>query len=112
MVALSACSSGLGRITGDGVAGLSRAFLGAGTASVVVSLWRVADIVSRHQMEDFYRALQRPGVSRAEALREAQLRTIERLRRGEIRTPSGTPVPEHPLYWAPFVLVGDAAELP
>jgi CHAT domain-containing protein/tetratricopeptide (TPR) repeat protein len=107
LVTLSACNTGLGRLSGDGVLGLSRAFLYAGTPSLVVSLWRVADPVARRQMERFYAALGDGLSAKAAALRRAQLGTIADLRRGRLRTPSGRPLPEDPAYWAPFVLVGE-----
>ncbi len=107
LVTLSACDSGLGRVSGDGVFGLSRAFLAAGARSVVVSLWRVADEVARFQMESLYAALARSGVERSAALRAAQLATIRALRAGTLHTPSGRSIPESPAYWAPFVLLGE-----
>jgi CHAT domain-containing protein/Tfp pilus assembly protein PilF len=108
LVTLSACSTGLGRITGDGVLGLSRAFLHAGARSLVVSLWRVADNVGRPQMEAFYRELRRSGGNKAVALRRAQVETIRALRSGRVSTAAGQVLPEDPVYWAPFVLVGEA----
>jgi len=108
LVVLSACNTGLGQISGDGVIGLSRAFIYAGTPSVMVSLWRVADIVVKSEMEQFYRALKRTGGNKAAALRQAQLETLRRLRRHRLRGPSGKPLREHPIFWAPFVLIGEA----
>ncbi|MEX0879449.1 MAG: CHAT domain-containing tetratricopeptide repeat protein [Thermoanaerobaculia bacterium] len=108
LVTLSACSTGLGLVNGDGVLGLSRAFLYAGTPSVLVSLWRVADPVARFQMERFYRALIETGGDKAAALAGAQRETIARLRAGKIQTPSGRALSEDPLLWAPFILVGEA----
>ena len=55
-VALSVCDTGLGRLSGEGVVGLSGAFLYAGAAGVLVSLWPVADVVARTEMELSYRA--------------------------------------------------------
>ena len=81
LVTLSACNTGLGRVTGDGVTGLSRAFLYAGTPSVLVSLWEVADILAGPQMEGFYRRLRDNGGNKAAALRTAQLTTLRGLRR-------------------------------
>lgn len=107
LVTLSACDTALGPISADGVLGLSRAFLVAGARSVLVSLWRVADIPTRQQMEQFYRALARNGGDRAGALQEAQLATLQALRHGRLHTPSGRPIPESPAFWAPFVLVGE-----
>ncbi|MFN7975202.1 MAG: CHAT domain-containing protein [Acidobacteriota bacterium] len=106
LVTLSACETGLGRVTGDGIIGLARSFLGAGAASVVASLWSVADVSTRFQMERFYSELGQ-GVPKARALRHAQVATIDALRQGAIRTPSGRVLPESPFFWAPFVLIGD-----
>lgn len=108
LVVLSACNTGLGKINGDGVIGLSRAFVYAGTPSVIVSLWRVADIVASFEMEQFYSELKRNGGNKAAALRHAQVATLTMLRRKRLRTPSGKPLGEHPLFWAPFVLIGEA----
>ncbi len=107
LVTLSACDSGLGRISGDGVLGLSRAFLVAGAKSVLVSLWRVAEVPTRFQMESFYRALAENGGDRARALREAQLATLSALRQGTLQTSSGRVIAESPAHWAPFVLLGE-----
>lgn len=94
LVVLSACETGLGKeVRGEGLIGLTRAFLYAGTSSVVVSLWKVADQSTAELMIPFYKRL-RDGVGKAEALRQAQL---EMIRKGRFA---------HPYYWAPFVLVG------
>ncbi len=107
LVALSACDTGLGPISADGVLGLSRAFLVAGARSVLVSLWRVADLPTRFQMERFYRELAANHGDRALALRSAQLATLEALRGGALRTPSGRHLSDTPSNWAPFILVGE-----
>lgn len=107
LVTLSACNTALGHISGDGVAGLSRAFFAAGTPSVLASLWRVADVAGRFQMERFYRSLRSNGGDKAAALRQAQLDTLQRLRTKRLRIPSGKPLPEQPIFWAPFVLIGE-----
>jgi CHAT domain-containing protein len=108
LVTLSACETGLGLVTGDGVLGLSRAFLSAGAPSVIVSLWRVADPIARYQMERFYRSLIRTNGDKAAAIREAELDTIRALRASRLTAPSGRPLREDPRLWAPFVLVGEA----
>ncbi|RPH55509.1 CHAT domain-containing protein, partial [bacterium] len=93
LVVLSACESGLGReVTGEGLVGVTRAFLYAGAPSVVVSLWRVRDDTAPDLMLDFYQGLNQLG--KAEALRQAKLTMI------------GAGRHSHPYYWAPFVLVG------
>ncbi|MEM9806176.1 MAG: CHAT domain-containing tetratricopeptide repeat protein [Cyanobacteria bacterium P01_D01_bin.56] len=91
LVVLSACDTGRGRITGDGVIGLSRAFVAAGAPSLVVSLWAVPDAPTAELMTEFYRQLSL-GESKAQALRQAMLMTME--------------MHEHPVAWAAFTLVG------
>jgi CHAT domain-containing protein len=58
-------------------------------------------------MKHFYRALLSNGGRRAAALREAELATLRALRGGRLRTPGGRALPDHPLFWAPFVLIGE-----
>ncbi|HKQ60086.1 MAG TPA: CHAT domain-containing protein, partial [Candidatus Polarisedimenticolaceae bacterium] len=111
LVTLSACDSGLGRVTGEGMLGLCRSFLHAGAESVVVSLWGVSDLVGGYQMNRFYSSLAE-GQAPALALRRAQLQTLEALRRGELRTPSGRALPESPFLWAPYVLIGEGGTNP
>jgi CHAT domain-containing protein/tetratricopeptide (TPR) repeat protein len=108
MVVLSACRTGLGPVSADGVAGLSRAFFYAGSASVLTTLWDVADQPTAVLMPLFYQNLAH-GQSRALALRSAQLELITRLRTGRLRVPVGNslqPLPERPAYWAAFSLSG------
>lgn len=93
LVVLSACQTGLGRVTGDGVIGLSRAFLSAGARTVAVSLWSVSDAATAALMEAFYERYLRDG-DKASALRAA------------MREVRGRPGWESPRFWAPFVLVG------
>jgi CHAT domain-containing protein/Tfp pilus assembly protein PilF len=100
LVVLSACDTAAGRyVRGEGlVAGLPRAFLHAGAARVVVSLWPVDDRSSRDLMVRFYDGVMRRGEPPARALREAQLALWR----------DGRP----PRHWAPFVLQGDPRPLP
>jgi CHAT domain-containing protein/predicted negative regulator of RcsB-dependent stress response len=98
LVMLSACETGLGKEKrGEGVMGLTRAFMYAGAPTVGVSLWSVADKSTADLMTDFYRRLLSTGDSTTTsgALRGAQLAMI-----------SGKKY-SAPFYWAPFVLVGD-----
>lgn len=92
MAVLSACDTGKGQIAGEGVIGLARAFLKAGTPTVVTSLWAVPDAPTARLMEVFYRELL-AGRDRADALRRAQL---------ELRQDY-----PNPYYWAAFVLIGE-----
>jgi len=75
--------------------GLTRAFLYAGTPSLVVSLWKVSDRSTAELMVPFYQHLKQEKVSKAEALRRAQLKLIHEGRYA------------HPYYWAPFILIGN-----
>jgi CHAT domain-containing protein/Tfp pilus assembly protein PilF len=94
LVVLSACETLGTEVTGEGVVGLTRAFLYAGAPSVLVSLWRESDTATSDLMIDFYRSLD-PADDRAGSLRRAKLEMIANPRRS------------HPYYWAPFVLVGE-----
>jgi CHAT domain-containing protein/tetratricopeptide (TPR) repeat protein len=58
LVVLSACDTGRGRITGDGVIGLSRSLITAGVSSVMVSLWKVPDEATASLMSEFYKNIQ------------------------------------------------------
>jgi CHAT domain-containing protein len=92
LVTLSACESGRNEVFGgDELIGLTRAFLGAGAATLVASLWLVQDETTAELMERWYEHL-RNGIGRAAALRKAQLTLKDRF--------------VHPYYWAPFVLIG------
>jgi CHAT domain-containing protein len=96
LVTLSACRTGLGKVIGgEGVLGLTRAFLYAGSRSVVASLWNVNDTATAELMKSFYANLKK-GQSKDEALRQAKL-TLLKGKQANWR---------HPYYWAPFVLVG------
>jgi CHAT domain-containing protein/uncharacterized protein HemY len=93
LVVLSACSTGKGDITGDGVIGLSRSLFLAGVPSVMVSLWDVDDAATAQLMTAFYRHWQSGKLNKAQALRQAMLETRK----------------DHPepSLWAAFNLVGE-----
>jgi CHAT domain-containing protein len=98
LAVLSACETGKGRISpGEGVVGMSWAFLFAGSRSVIVSQWRVNSASTAQLMKNFYRALaeQNDANSRnkSQAFREASLFLLKDRRY------------RHPFYWAGFVLV-------
>ena len=61
LIVLSACRSGTGQITGDGIAGLTRAFFYAGTPSIVATLSDVADVSAGYLVPRFYQSWQRSG---------------------------------------------------
>lgn len=96
LVTLSACETALGRqVRGEGVVGLSHAFLAAGARSTLVTLWPVADRSTLQFMTELYGELH-GGQPPAEALRS--------VRRKWIGSAGAT---SHPALWAPFILVGD-----
>jgi len=96
LVVLSACRSGLGReIRGEGLVGLTQAFLAAGASRVIVSLWDVDDQATAQLMGQFYKNLFSAGMPPATALRKAQ----EWMRK--------QPQWNAPVYWAGFVLEGE-----
>lgn len=103
LVVLSACQTALGDVqTGEGVYGLRRAFVLAGARNLVMSLWPVDDEETRNLMEQFYRSYGE-GTSAPEALRQAQLVTLRRIREANQRGEAGQPVAPVAL-WAPFVV--------
>lgn len=95
LVVLSACETALGKeIHGEGLVGLTRGFMYAGAARVMVSLWKINDQKTAELMELFYRALLEEGLQPAAALRAAQVAML----RSESRP--------GPYYWAGFVVQG------
>jgi CHAT domain-containing protein len=96
LVVLSACDTALGReIRGEGLVGLTQAFLYAGTKGLALSLWQVSDAATAALMTRFYEHMIKDGASAAEALRAAQL------------SMAADPRWANPYYWGAFVLVGD-----
>jgi CHAT domain-containing protein/tetratricopeptide (TPR) repeat protein len=99
LVVLSACDTGVGKVkNGEGVYGLRRALVLAGSQTQVMSLWPVLDRETRGLMAGYYRRLQK-GEGRGEALRQIQL---EMLKDAKLR---------HPYYWASFIQAGEWANL-
>ncbi|MBW4582013.1 MAG: tetratricopeptide repeat protein [Tildeniella nuda ZEHNDER 1965/U140] len=94
LVVLSACDTGRGDITGDGVIGLSRSLFVAGVPSVIVSLWKVPDDSTAFLMTEFYRNWRERKLDKAQALRKAMLSTRDKY--------------PQPLNWAAFTLIGEA----
>jgi CHAT domain-containing protein len=106
LVTLSACQTGRNVVGGgDELLGLTRAFLYAGAASLVLSLWAVEDRSTAQLMTTFYGRLAQ-GQIKGAALRDAQLQFI----RGQNGHDS-TALYAHPYFWAPFFLVGDTGSL-
>ncbi|HEX7312551.1 MAG TPA: CHAT domain-containing tetratricopeptide repeat protein [Pyrinomonadaceae bacterium] len=96
LVVLSACRTGLGReVKGEGLVGLTRGFMYAGAARVVVSLWNVSDKGTAVLMSRLYEGMLRDGLRPTAALRAAQL---ELWRQKQWQSP---------FYWAAFVQQGE-----
>jgi CHAT domain-containing protein/Tfp pilus assembly protein PilF len=96
LIVLSACQTGLGQnIRGEGLIGLTRGFMYAGTPRVLVSLWNVNDESTAVLMTHFYKAMLEQKLSPAAALRAAQLKMQQE------------PKWKSPYYWAAFTLQGE-----
>jgi CHAT domain-containing protein/Tfp pilus assembly protein PilF len=116
LVVLSACETGLGEVrNGEGVYGLRRALVLAGSESQVMSLWQVSDVATSELMADYYKRLQ-AGEGRSEALRQVQLAMIkggaqstasDRQRGIGIEPRKALQDRSHPFYWASFIQSGD-----
>ncbi|WP_293101387.1 tetratricopeptide repeat protein [Moorena sp. SIO3I6] len=95
LVVLSACDTGLGNISaGEGIYGLRRALVIAGSESQVISLWNVNDEATKYLMVSYYQGL-KDNQGRSEALRRIQLQML------------GSPEYQHPYYWASFIPSGN-----
>lgn len=95
LITLSACESGLGRVaSGDEVLGFPRAFLSAGSAALIASLWPVSDDATAALMSTLYGSLAR-GRDAQQAMQDGQLAVMRQ------------PGMAHPFFWAPFNLVGN-----
>ena len=106
LVSLSACETGLSSgyfstvPVGDDFVGLTRAFLAAGSRSVLATLWQVDDRSTGILMEDFYRQLH----ENSEQSKARRLANAQRSLRASSRY-------AHPFFWAPFTMVGSDAPL-
>jgi tetratricopeptide (TPR) repeat protein/CHAT domain-containing protein len=98
-VTLSACNTGVetAATNGDGISGLTRAFLYAGTPAISVTLWQVDDAAAPQITPRFFSGMSAAGLSPAEALRRAKLALLQS---PEARF-------RHPYAWAPGVIFGD-----
>ncbi len=91
LVTLSACETGTGKtIAGDELVGISRAFLASGAGSVLVSLWKVSDLVTSHLIRSFYLQSNK-GIPYSKALQSAIINMLDRKR-------------AHPYFFAPFYI--------
>jgi len=96
LVVLSACETGSGKMyKGEGVTGLTRAVMYAGTPAVMASLWKVDDTATKELMVRFYKNMLEKGMDKVEALRQAKLRL---LKNENYRSP---------FFWSAFVMYGE-----
>jgi CHAT domain-containing protein/Tfp pilus assembly protein PilF len=96
LTVLSACQTGLGKVSkGEGVIGLSRALIYAGSENLVVSFWSVADESTALLMTDFYKTHLQEKKNFRKALQQAKINMINE---GKFSSP---------YYWAPFVMIGN-----
>ena len=93
LVVLSACNTGRGSVTGDGIIGLSSSLILSGASGAIVSLWAIPDSPTGFLMKEFYGYLQQNS-DKAQALRQAMLTTMKKY--PALRD------------WAAFTLVGEA----
>lgn len=96
LVVLSSCNSGIGKeIRGEGIIGLTRGFLQAGSKSVLASAWKVEDNATAELMEKFYAALLTEKLTPPQALRKAQIQMRQH------------PRWQSPFFWAAFTVQGE-----
>jgi CHAT domain-containing protein/Tfp pilus assembly protein PilF len=99
LVVLSACDTGIGEVrNGEGVQGMRRALVLAGSESQVMTLWAIGDERGKETMRPYYQALRR-GAGMSEGLRQVQLRMLRSSER------------KHPYYWAAYIQSGDWGNL-
>ena len=108
-VVLSACNTGSGEGVGaEAVSGLGRAFFYAGTRALLVSNWPVETTSAKALTTDlFRRQADDPDLTRAEALRQAMLALIDGPGYADAKTGKTVFSYAHPIFWAPFSLIGD-----
>ena len=123
LVVLSACQTGIGGKFGNGeeILGLGYQFQSRGVRATIASLWKVSDDGTQVLMNGFYNALKQGKITKAEALRQAQMALITDNysavggKRGGIfvegdgndQLKQASSKLQHPYYWAPFILIGN-----
>jgi CHAT domain-containing protein len=96
LVVLSGCETGLGEnVSGEGLIGMTRAFMYAGASRIVASLWSVNDVATADFMTLFYKAMLRDKLQPPAALRKAQIEMRQQRRWNS------------PYYWAAFEIQGE-----
>ena len=108
-VVLSACNTGAGAGAGaEAASGLGSAFFYAGTRALLVTNWSVHSASARELTSDLFRRQSAdPGLSRSEALRQSMMALLDGP--GAVNAKGQTSYAyAHPLFWAPFTLIGDS----
>ncbi len=106
MVSLAACNSGLGLFSrAEGIVGIARDFLVAGSKNVLVSLWPVDDRSSGSLVEKFHRELQKQ-TTLPQALRQAKLRLLQETTLDTVVVGEERVSYAHPYFWATYVMIG------
>lgn len=101
LVVLSACNTALGKLNkGEGLIGISRAFMYAGVPGMLVSLWNVEDETTSLIMRNFYKYIKK-GFTKNKALQLAKLDFMKNSDRNK----------KDPFFWAPFILIGDTSPI-
>lgn len=105
LVVLSACATGLGDILGDGkeILGFGYQMQQTGARATIASLWPVDDGGTQALMNAFYTVLKKGNVTKAEALRQAQISLIT----GKSANTNSLSHLKHPFYWSAFILLGN-----
>ena len=107
-VVLSACNTATGDGNAEAVSGLGRAFFYAGARALLVSNWPVDTVASRELMIDLFKRQQtKDQISKAESLRQAMVNLADNAGAKDAKTNTMAYSYAHPLFWAPFVVVGD-----
>ena len=111
LVVLSACDTAVGaRTTSEGIESMARAFMYAGSRSVVASLWQVADWAAADTMKALYEGAVGEGLSSSQALREAKLAIRRSTSTRGVAVSGGSTggatESAHPFFWAPFIHIG------
>ena len=105
LVTLSACETGQGKlVAGEGVLGLPRLFLNAGSRSVLMTLWKVDDYFTSQLMPAFYAQYLKKGLPKIDALAAAKRALLAKSEE------ENNVYYQHPLFWASFTLFGDPGQ--
>ncbi len=109
LIVLSACQTAVGGKMGNGeeILGFGYQMQRTGARAAIASLWFVDDGGTQVLMDAFYAALKQPNITKAEALRQAQIALIARQQPTSSVAPQVSNRLGHPFYWAPFILIGN-----